>query len=198
MPFSASVSAWFGVTPSRTESGTASPGRHHLAHLQSDLLLEFLFADDVDVPADKPRRKTNVLSLLTDRQTQLVFGDDDLHLAFVDIGDSNLRNLCRRKRIRRKHRRLVRPLDDVDLFATQFFDDRLHARTLHTDARSDRIDVLFIRCDRDLCTVTGLPDGRFDHDGIVVDLGNFHLEQSFDAALTKHGNILSAVPFAPW
>jgi hypothetical protein len=39
------------------------------------------------------------------------------------------------------------PLDDVDLFALQFVDDRLHAAAAHTDAGADRIDRRILRAD---------------------------------------------------
>ena len=146
------------------------------------------FADDLDLPTDKTRRETNVLSFLTDRKAQLIFADDDFHQAVVDVGNANLRNLCRRKCIRRKHRRLVRPFDNVDLFAAKFLDDRLNTRALHTDAGSDRIDVLFVRRNGDLCSVARFANGRFDNDGFVVDLRNFHLKETLEQVRKKHAN----------
>ena len=38
-----------------------------------------------------------------------------------------------------------RVLNDVDLFAAQFANDRLHAHALHADAGADWIDVLVAR-----------------------------------------------------
>ena len=71
-------------------------------------------------------------------------------------------------------------LDDVDLFAAQLADDRLHAHALHADAGAHRIDVLVLRHDGDLGALAGFARDGADHDGVVVDLRHFGLEQVRD------------------
>src|SRR2546427_7139074 len=71
----------------------------------------------------------------------------------------------------------LRVLDDVDLLAPQFPDDRLDPGALHPDTGSDGIHVLVLGADRNLGTVASVPHRHLNLDGAVVDLGDFHLEE---------------------
>jgi len=77
-------------------------------------------------------------------------------------------------------RRVFVVLDDVDLFAAQLADDRLHPRAFHAHTRADRVDVAILRPDRDLRAFAGIAGDADDQYGAVVDLRHFHLEQLFD------------------
>ena len=55
------------------------------------------------------------------------------------IGDAA--DLGRAQSMRREHDRVFGELDDVDLLAAQFADDRLHAHALHADAGADAVHV---------------------------------------------------------
>ena len=68
-------------------------------------------------------------------------------------------------------------LNDVDLFAAQFADDRLHAHTLHPDASADRVHVFVLGHDRDLRSFACLARNRPNHYSSVINLRNLGLEQ---------------------
>src|SRR5207244_8197921 len=69
------------------------------------------------------------------------------------------------------------PFHDVDLFAAQFTNDRLHARALHADAGSDRIHIALAREHGDLRAIAGLADRASDHHRPVVDFRYFLFEE---------------------
>ena len=85
--------------------------------------------------------------------------------------------LRRADRVGDEDDRILRPLDDVDLLATQLTDDGLHAGALHADAGADRIDVTLARVHRDFRAIAGLAHGAADHHRAVVDLRHFLLEE---------------------
>ncbi len=68
-------------------------------------------------------------------------------------------------------------LDDVDLFAAQFADDRLHAHALHAHARADGVHVFVFRHDGDLGALAGFTGDGADHNRAVVNFRDFGLEQ---------------------
>src|SRR3989442_14018371 len=71
----------------------------------------------------------------------------------------------------------LRVLDDVDLLAPQFPDDRLDPGALHPDTGSDGIHVLVLGADRNLGTVATVPHRHLNLDGAVVEPWDFHLEE---------------------
>src|SRR5439155_19419783 len=76
--------------------------------------------------------------------------------------------------------RLRVPRDDVDLLAAQLGHDHPDARASRTAARTDRVDALRVRLDRDLRAVARLTSDAADLDEAVGDLGYFQLEQRLD------------------
>ena len=72
---------------------------------------------------------------------------------------------------------IVRPFDDIDLFATEFPDDCLHARALHADAGSHGVYLSFTRRDGDLGAIARLTDCTTDDDRAVVDFWDLLLEE---------------------
>ena len=68
-------------------------------------------------------------------------------------------------------------LDDVDFFAAQLADDRLHAHAFHADAGADRVDVLVFRHDGNFRALASFAGDGADHDGAVVNFRDFGLEQ---------------------
>ena len=78
--------------------------------------------------------------------------------------------------------------NNVDFFATQFANDRLHAHAFHAHARAHRIHVLVAAFHRDLG-----PLARFTRYGAnlhraVVDFRNFHFEQTLHQGGVGTGN----------
>src|SRR6185503_9852182 len=61
-----------------------------LCHLLLDFLALFFFALDIDLPAEQLGRKTNVLTLLSDRERQLTVIDHDFQVLFdrIQYGDA--------------------------------------------------------------------------------------------------------------
>ena len=78
-------------------------------------------------------------------------------------------------------RRIVRPLDDVDLLAAQLLHDGLHARPAHADARADRIDVAVVRHDGDLRAAARLARRALHLDDALVDLRHLLLGRARSA-----------------
>ena len=68
-------------------------------------------------------------------------------------------------------------LDDVDLLAAQFANDRLHAHALHADAGSDCVHLFVFGQDCDLGALSSFARSCADHHRAVVNLRNFGLEQ---------------------
>src|SRR6185369_12241587 len=87
------------------------------------------------------------------------------------------RDLGRLQRFFRERGRVFVVLDDVDLLAAQLADDGLHAHALHSNAGANGINVLIFGHHGDLRTLAGFTRDRADHDGAIVDLRNFRLEQ---------------------
>ena len=114
----------------------------HARHLGLDLLALLFLALDVDAPAHELGRQPHVLALLADGEAQLLVLDHHLHDPLLLVEDGDAAHLGRRERVLDEGRRVVAPLDDVDLLAAQLADDGLHARALHADAGADRVDVL--------------------------------------------------------
>src|SRR4051794_17030851 len=90
--------------------------------------------------------------------------------------------------MRRKHHRVFRKFDDVDLLAAQLADDRLYAHTLHTHARAHAIHVAVAALHRDFGPLTGLAGTAADHDRAVVDLGDLLFEQAHHQLRRRAGH----------
>ena len=112
--------------------------------------------------------------------------DDDC--SFFFLVDLNLSNLGRAECLRDELLRVLSPLDDVDLLASQFVHDLTDPGTARSDARTFRVDVGIIRRHRDLRTMTGFSGDRPDFDGSVEKLRHFELEESTDKIRMRAGN----------
>src|SRR5690606_18786427 len=139
--------------------------------------LAFLgLGQDVDVEAGQLRGEAHVLAAPADRQRQLFVGHHHLDLAALFV-DHDLRDFGRLKGVHEEGCLILVPRDDVDLFALQLVDDRLHARAPHADAGADRVDRVVIGNDADLGAAAGVAGHGLDLDDAVVDFRHFHLEQ---------------------
>src|SRR5580692_3158157 len=108
-----------------------------------------------------------------------------LLLTFEDRNAADLRGL---QRLLRERNRIFVILDDVDLFAAQLANDGLHAHALHAHAGADGIDVLVLRHDRDLGALARLARYGANHNGVVVNLRHFGLEQVRDQFRSRARN----------
>src|SRR5208337_244397 len=104
--------------------------------------------------------------------------DNHFHVLVHWIDDGNSRNFRRTQRVRREHHRILGEFDDVDLFAAQLADDGLHAHALHAHASTDAVHVAIPAHHRDLGALAGFPGAALDHHRVVVNLGDFLLEQA--------------------
>ena len=68
-------------------------------------------------------------------------------------------------------------LDDVNLFAAQFANDRLHTHALHSHAGAHGVHVLVLRHHGDLGALAGFTGNSADHNRAVINLRHFRLEQ---------------------
>src|SRR5262249_46687085 len=66
---------------------------------------------------------------------------------------------------------------DVDLFAAQFLNHGLHAGSLHSDTRADRIDVGILRVNGDLGAPSGFTRALANLHDAFIDLRHFLFEQ---------------------
>ncbi len=135
-----------------------------------------VFGEDGDVPAGELRGEPNILAAPPDRQAELLVGHDHLDPARVLV-DHHLGHLGRGQGVDDECRRIRRPLNDIDLFALQLADHRLHAGTAHADAGADGIDRRFVRIHRDLGPGARVAGHRLDLDDPLVDFRHFLGEQ---------------------
>src|SRR5207302_11471712 len=90
----------------------------------------------------------------------------------------HMAHLSRAQRVGDVLRRILIPLDDIDLLAIQLVDDVLDADTAHADARPDGVDAFLARGDGDLGSETGLTRDGLDLDRSAEDLRDLLLEQA--------------------
>src|SRR6202034_3207263 len=71
-------------------------------------------------------------------------------------------------------------LDDVDLFAAQLADNRLHTHPLHADAGADTVHIAIPAGDSNLCALAGFPRAPAEGPRAVVNPRYFLFEQTLD------------------
>ncbi len=127
------------------------------------------------------------MAFLPDRQRELEVGDDDLGDTGVLV-DADLAHLRRRECAHDELRGIRAVGNDVDLLAAQLVHDLTHAHAASADAGADGIDVLVVRRDRELRTVTGLAGDCLDLHDAVEELGHFELEEAPDESGVRTGH----------
>ena len=132
---------------------------------------------DVDPPAGETRRKTRVLTLLADRERQLVVGHGHPRDPGFGIDDFHPCDARGRQRVRDEFGRVFRIVDDVDLFAVQPGHDVAHPAAQRADAGALGVDAWPVRPHGDLGPVTGLARDRRDLHGAFGDLRHLQCEQ---------------------
>ena len=146
-------------------------------HLLLDFLTLLFFALDVDLPAEQLGGKADVLAFFADGERKLGVIDDDFEMLFAGIDNGDAADFGRLQRLFGEGDGVFVILDDVDFFAAQLANDRLHAHALHADAGADGVDVFVFRHDGDLGALAGFAGDGADDDGAVVNLRHFGLEQ---------------------
>ncbi len=98
-------------------------------------------------------------------------------MSFASVDDGNAAHFGRLKRLLGERHRIFVILDDVDFFAAQFADDRLHSHALHADTGANRVDVLILRHDGNLGALASLARNGANNNSAIVDLRHFGLKQ---------------------
>ena len=150
--------------------------RGTLDELALALLARVGFGQDVDLRDRELGGEADVLAAASDRQAQLVVGDNhfDPALFLVDHDAADGRGL---ERVDDEGRQVLAPRNDVDLLALKLLDDGLDAAALHADAGADRIDRAVVADDADLGAAARVAGGGLDLDDAVVNLRHFLREQ---------------------
>src|SRR5215204_6575247 len=142
----------------------------------SSSLEPFTAGVEVDFPASELRGQTNVLSVASDGQRELVLVNHSLdRLRFgvrEDFGDTSRRQCQAGESLR-----VRRPGHDVDSFPAQLIHYRLHSRALESDARADRIDSIVARDDCDLGAAAYFACNGTDLDHLLLNLRDLQLEE---------------------
>src|SRR6267143_3394257 len=171
-----------GLRAHTRERSQRRHGRSQLRHLFLDFLALFFLALDVNVPADELARQPDVLPLFANGQRKLRILHNHFQFFVLRIGDLHARHFRRAQRLLRERHCLFAIRNDVDLFAAQFANDRLHAHALHAHARTHGIHVLVPACHRHLGALTRFPRRKANLHRAVVYLRHFHFEQSLHQA----------------
>src|SRR4029077_10988436 len=139
-------------------------------------LFGFGLATHVELPSGEAMREAHVLAALANRERELIVGHDHFHRVLVLV-DYHLGDFCRRECAADQLGLVVGPRHDVDFFAAQFLDDRLHAGAFHPDACADRVDVGILGIDRDFGASAGLARALANLDDALVNFRHFLLEE---------------------
>ena len=105
------------------------------------LFTGLIFRTDIDLIAGQFRGEFSILTLVADREGELVIGDDNTAGLFgagqnLDLGDNR-----RGEGFFNKGCIVVGIADDIDLFAVQLFDDGSNTAALRADTCADRVDI---------------------------------------------------------
>ncbi len=132
---------------------------------------------DVDPPAGQPGGEPGVLPFPADRQRELEVRHGHPGGPGGQVDHLDPQRLGRRERVADELRRVVRPVDDVDLLAVQLAHHRAHPLAHRPDAGALGVHAGHRRADGDLGAVTGLTRDRGDLHGAVGDLRHLQREQ---------------------
>ncbi|ABV15621.1 hypothetical protein CKO_04568 [Citrobacter koseri ATCC BAA-895] len=140
------------------------------------LSLQVINRHHVKFPAAQLRSQTDVLTITSDRLSQVTGFNSDIHGVFIFIHHDRS-DVCWRHRVNHELRRVIIPQDDIDTLAAQFSRNGLNARTTHTHTGADRIDTLVVGFHRDFRTGTRIAGRRFNLNDFFADFRYFNTEQ---------------------
>ena len=160
-------------------------------------LHRFRHALDVDAPAGKLGRQTRVLTFATNRQRQLVVGDNDNGCLAVDrvVIQEDPRHPRRAQGFGNEGDGVGIPFNDINLFVVEFLYDILYADPAHADAGPYRINAILQCGDRHLGSMTRFARDILDLDLSVVYLRHFIFQQAAQhiAMRAAHQDLRSAI-----
>ena len=128
------------------------------------------------------------MPLLADSQRKLRILDDHFQLLRFRIDNLHARHFCRAQRLLRERYRLFVIRDNVDLFAAQLANDRLHAHAFHAHARAHGIDVFVAARHRHFRPLPRFPRGESNLHRAVINFRHFHLKQALHQARIRARN----------
>ncbi len=142
-------------------------------------LVELVRRQNVNVPTRQPRRQTNVLTTLADRQAQLILANH--HRPPTKLkAQADLRHFRRLQRVLDQNLAALVPPDNVDLLTVQFVHDVLDPAPANANARPHRVNLRIHRRHRHLRPVPRLARHRLDLDDVLRNLRNLNLKQTLD------------------
>ena len=152
---------------------------------------EFLFLRsrlDINLVTGQAGGETGVLPFFTDGKRQLIVRNN--HAAGLRAAGQKRHgfNICRGKRRRDELRRVVRPDDDVHLFAVQFVHNRADPRAARADAGADRVNAVLRGIDGQLRAGAGLAGDGLDLDKTGCNLGDFEFKEPLNKARMRPGD----------
>ncbi len=128
------------------------------------------------MPARQLGGQPDILTALTDRNGQVVVGDDNLHRT-IGLVDDDTRDFGGRERIANKFGRIHMPGDNVDLLAPELLNHVLHTAALHPHAGAHRIDIRIVRGNRNFGAHPRFTGSTHDADDAFTDLGDLGFKQ---------------------
>src|SRR5215469_1815454 len=152
-------------------------GCRERGHLCFDFAAFFFLALDVDVPANQLAGEADVLAFFADGERKLRVLDNHFQALFLGIDDLDACDLRGAEPFLSEANRVLVVRDDVDFFAAQFANDRLHAHALHPHAGANGVNVLVAALDRDFRALAGFARYSANLHGAVVNFRHFHFKE---------------------
>ena len=136
----------------------------------------------------------SVLSPPSDCQRYLIVGNDSVCL-LVFIVQDDTHGFGRAQGTVDKNFRLAAPVDDIDLFVVEFFNDGLYPHALQTHAGTHGIDAFIVGKNSHFGSVSGKTGHSLDLDDAVVNLRHFDLKQPDEELrrCTRHDDLRAPV-----
>ena len=116
------------------------------------------------------------MSATADSKAQLLVRHDNLNALNIFI-QHHFRHFGRGQRVNDKRGRILRPRNDVDLFALQFIDNRLHAAAAHAHASPDRINARVAGNHGNFCAAARVARDGANFDDAIINFRHFLAEQ---------------------
>ena len=145
---------------------------------------------DVNLAVCELSGEQRVLTLVADREGELIIRNDSLALLLLGVGVGNYHAeyLGGLERLLDELLEILAPQNNVDLLALEFLGNGVDTGLLSTYARAHCVNVGVVADDRDLGARTSRTADSLDLNSSVVDLGALKLEQTLDEASVGSGD----------